>query len=278
VRRSTCAVPRAAAGETKRPVTCTVVPGGDSGGFPENVNVPSAATWIAGSVREPAHADRSTKLRIVRPLPESRNLPPEKTYPPFGVGRTDVDGGLLAGGDPVDVVACRAGCVVDVVGDVRGTGAVAGGRVVVRGLVADRAVEVDGCVVDVLDDVGGAGAATGRRRGVLRGLVADRAVEVDGSVVAVLDDVLGVGAVTGGGGEAARCAAGDRAFEVGNASLPTATPTPKRTSAVSAIAVTATAVGRCPAGPAAGSRGGGGAGGCNGCAGATGSAGGSTST
>ncbi len=79
MRRSTCAVPRAAAGEVKRPVTCTVVPGGASGGFPENVNVPFAATWIAGSVREPAHVVRSTKLRIVRPLPESRNLPPEKT-------------------------------------------------------------------------------------------------------------------------------------------------------------------------------------------------------
>jgi len=79
VPRVTRAVPRTAAGDTKRPVTRTVVPGEAPGGRPENVNAPVPATWIGGSVTEPEHVVRSTKSRICRPVPESRNLPSEKT-------------------------------------------------------------------------------------------------------------------------------------------------------------------------------------------------------
>jgi predicted NAD/FAD-binding protein len=71
-------VPRAATGETKRPVTCTVVPGKAPAGCPEYANVPLAATSIGGSVTEPEHLVRSVKLRIRRPVPEIRRVPSEK--------------------------------------------------------------------------------------------------------------------------------------------------------------------------------------------------------
>ena len=79
VRRVTRVVPRAATGETKRPVTCTVVPGKAPAGCPEYANVPIAATWIGGSVNGPEHPVRSVKLTIVRPVPEVRKFPSEKT-------------------------------------------------------------------------------------------------------------------------------------------------------------------------------------------------------
>jgi hypothetical protein len=56
VPRVTRVVPRAATGETNRPVTRTDVPGNVPGGCPENPNVPFAATWICGRVNGPEHA------------------------------------------------------------------------------------------------------------------------------------------------------------------------------------------------------------------------------
>ena len=79
VRRVTCVVPRAATGETKRPVTCTVVPGEAPAGCPEYANVPTPETWIGGNVNGPEHPARSVKLTIVRPVPEVRKFPWEKT-------------------------------------------------------------------------------------------------------------------------------------------------------------------------------------------------------
>ena len=72
-------VPRAATGETKRPVTSTVVPGKAPAGFPEYANVPIAATCIGGRVKGPEHPVRSVKLTILRPVAESRKFPTEKT-------------------------------------------------------------------------------------------------------------------------------------------------------------------------------------------------------
>jgi hypothetical protein len=136
---------------------------------------------------------------------------------------------------------------------------------------------VAGRVVDALDDV--RGAVTEGFGDATFGAADDRAVEAVGRVVDALGDVRGTDAVTGGFGDATFGAAGDRAVEVENASLPTATPAPKRINAVNAIAAAAPAVRRRSTGPVGALTRGGAAGGGNGTrgAGATEAVGGSTS-
>jgi len=119
---------------------------------------------------------------------------------------------------------------------------------VARDVVGDRAVDVArGVVVDTLDDVRAGGAVVTEGCGaVARGAVGDRAVDVARDVVVgTLDDVRAGGRVaTGGRGDAERDVTGAWSVEPGNASLPTATPAPNRSSATSASTVSALAVRR----------------------------------
>ena len=78
VPRVTRVVPRAATGETKRPVTSTVVPGKAPAGCPEYANVPLAELRSAAASPNRSTSVRSVKLRILRPVPEIRKFTSEK--------------------------------------------------------------------------------------------------------------------------------------------------------------------------------------------------------